>query len=575
MTSHTVVSFRALRASWLLAVLTSLLALAGCAQKPNVLAKVGAHEITVEDFTEAAKNAASQYPPLPDTAKVMLLRDLVQRQLLVEGANAAGYYRDTVFLDYKQRAEDQILRQEVLKRLAGGPFPVSDAEVEAIYKRRDHDVRARLIFALTEETIRAAKAALDRGTPFAEVADRFNIPGMIQHGGELGFVTPGPLVPQLDDQLVTAPIGKVVGPMEIPGQGWFLIEVEERRPRQQPPLAEERRSIEEMVKQRKERSAALNTINKLRSDYSVKLTPGAAQKFIEKLRPDTRRTGPGGPFVPPVLSTGELATVLATYQGGSLTLGDAQTALDQQMQKPNLSVVPAVERWLESQALERVALLEAKRQRLLDEPAIQRRVREELNGYLMNTYYEKHVLQQVQVTPEDVQAAYQQRMSSYVILQEAKLLIATFKDSASAAALGAHAAHASGLREAITASGSAARVKEVTVRPAQDPAWQPLMSTLTRMEPKEIGGPFPSPQGWMLIQMESKQTGAVPYEQLPPVVQQSLQSTAAEMKREARLKAVTDSLRQVIPVKENFAALKKVPWPTAPGQVPQSKTIGG
>jgi hypothetical protein len=216
-----------------------------------------------------------------------------------------------------------------------------------------------------------------------------------------------------------------------------------------------------------------------------------------------------------------------------------------------------------------------KRHRLLDEPAVQRRVREELNGYLMNTYYEKHVLMQVQVTPEDVQAAYQQRLSSYVILQEAKLLIATFKDSASAAELGAHAAHTNGLREAIAASGSGARVKQVTVRPAQDPAWQPLMSTLTRMEPKEIGGPFPSPQGWMLIQMESKQTGAVPYEQLPPVVQQSLQSTAAEMKREARLKAVTDSLRQVIPVKENFAALKKVPWPAAPGQLPPSKTIGG
>jgi peptidyl-prolyl cis-trans isomerase C len=562
-----------LRALAALSLLASFLVLAGCSKKPQVLAKVGAHEITVDDFNEAAKTAAAQYPPLPDSAKAMLLRDLVQRQLLIEGANAAGYYRDTVFLDFKQRAEDQVLRQEVLKRLAGGPFPVSDAEVAAVYKTRSQEAHARMIFSLSEETAKAAKAALDRGTPFGEVADRFNIPGMIQRGGELGWVTPGPIVPPLDDQLVVAPIGKVVGPMEIPGQGWFILEVLERRPHTQGPIEKERASIEEMVQQRKQRAAALNAIAKLRSDYSVKVVPGGAQMFVDKLRPDTRRTGPGGVFEPPTLTTGELSAVIATYQGGQLTLGDAKTALDQQMQKPNLSVLPAVDRWLESQAIERVALIEARRRRLVDEPDIQRKVREEVNGYLLNTYYEKQVMPYAQITQADVDAAYQERASSYVILKEATLLTATFKDSASAAALGAHAAHTSGLREAIAASGSGAQVKQLTVQPMRDPFWASQMSTLMRMQENEYTGPIQTPQGWALIQLVSKTSMQVPFEQLPQVVQQNLMTTAMEKKREARLTAVTDSLRKIIPVKEDFAALKKIKWPEiTPGQGP--RTIG-
>ena len=83
--------------------------------------------------------------------------------------------------------------------------------------------------------------------------------------------------------------------------------------------------------------------------------------------------------------------------------------------------------------------------------------------------------------------------------------------------------------------------------------------------PSEIIGPFPGPSGWTIIQLVSKQTVVPPIEALSPGALQQLQNAAIEMRREARLNALTDSLRRVIrPVVFYADRLRRIPWPPAP-----------
>ena len=76
------------------ALLAALLALvlSGCGADPSrVLARVGDRTITVDDFVEVARDKQDQYAEPPDSAKALLLGDLVQagdhgiRFLLVSG----------------------------------------------------------------------------------------------------------------------------------------------------------------------------------------------------------------------------------------------------------------------------------------------------------------------------------------------------------------------------------------------------------------------------------------------------------------------------------------------------------
>jgi TRAP-type C4-dicarboxylate transport system substrate-binding protein len=85
------------------------------------------------------------------------------------------------------------------------------------------------------------------------------------------------------------------------------------------------------------------------------------------------------------------------------------------------------------------------------------------------------------------------------------------------------------------------------------------------MKPGEIAGPYSTPNGWRIVQMIEATMSAPAFEALPPGAQQQLQNAAMESKREARLAALTDSLRRVIrPVVVYTDRLQRVPWPPAP-----------
>jgi len=58
----------------------------------------------------------------------------------------------------------------------------------------------------------------------------------------------------------------------------------------------------------------------------------------------------------------------------------------------------------------------------------------------------------------------------------------------------------------------------------------------------------------------------IPFEKITPQVQQALEFEAAEMRREQRLVAVTDSLRAVVKPVLYADRLKRIPWPVAPEQ---------
>ena len=541
--------------------LAALFAVAGCSPDSGALARVGTQTIRKDDFVAVAQLLRARYPGPPDSAKVLLLKDLVDRELLVQGALREGMHQDTTFLDYRRQLEEQLLRQSYYDRIGALGARVSDAEIAELHRWREQESRARLVFTTSENAARAALGQIRAGADFGQVADRFNPRDYTPPGGDIGFVSPGMLQNPLDDAVRTAPLGTLVGPLEAVGQGWFVLRVEERRPRQQQPLEAEHAMLGTVLQQRKQRQILVRALDALRRDYQVRVTPGAGQTLIGRVLPYALQD-----LNPPVLTPGESGHILVSYDGGVYTLGDAFRDMSSgQTQPPSFNVLPAVERWLEVRALERAAVLEALRRKLDQEPALQRQLRERLNDYLLEGYVGREVLARSAVTPEDLRAAYGRAGISPMRVEQARFQAVMLRDSASAAQLAATVRQVGGLREAVGTAALGVRVVTENVEfPTAHVFWSSLEAPFRMLEPGDYAGPIEVPGGYVIAQLVSKNMVAQTFESLPQETLAELEHHALEYKRSQLLAQLSDSLRRVIPIATWPERLRRVPWPEAP-----------
>ena len=403
-----------------LLVLAALLA--GCSSGPNVLARVGDRTITTDDFLDVARRNQQQYAGPPEIVKSALLEDLVKRELLVLEAQKRGLVPADDLARVRREAEEQEAFRTLVERVAPRDVPVSEAEVQAFHRQRANEAHTLVVFTADHLSIEQALAEIRRGANFGTVADRFNSTGMTPSHGDLGFVAAGQMVQPIDQVIATGVVGQVVGPLESPGDGWFLVKVTEHRPRQQEPLERERDMLRSMLQQRKQRVLLQRVQRELLAEYRVRLEPGGAQALFARYNApkDTVLVGGSRLPVPAVPTDQEARQVLARFDGEGgkpalYTLGDAVGDLqDPGKVRPNLAMTPLIEQWLRSMTLQRVSLIEIRRRHLQEEPAIARLVRERVKNMLLQAAYNTLVVTATTASEEDTRAAFRRHAAQLV-----------------------------------------------------------------------------------------------------------------------------------------------------------------
>jgi peptidyl-prolyl cis-trans isomerase C len=535
--------------------------LAGWSSNPQVLARVGPGAITVEDFLEAARGNPNVYNGPEDSAKRLLLEDLVRRRLLVQLAEQQGFARDSAA---RSVIEGQVLVSALTQRLAPRPIPVSEAEIRRFYEWRSTEAHLRVIYTVSRERVDAARREIDRGGDFAEVADRFNLAGLVPPGGDLGFVTAGSLVSPLDEAVREAPVGRVQGPLPAPDEGWFLIEVIARRPRAQEPFEQMRPLLAQMLAQRKQRAVTLRASQELREQYHVSVEPSGAQVLFAHYNVPH---GAGEP-PPPQPSAEQRQQVLARYDDGGgrrgvYTLGDALDDLAAGAgDRPNPSLLPSFTQWILGRVMNRVVVVEARRRRLQDEPEIARSIQARFDDKLLDAIYELEVVNKAQATEQDVAATYNREAASFARLDWVRVQHLTLPDSALAVRVLERTRQSSSLKDAILASSAWLQVQEETVSfPTSDSTWASLRTSFLTMGPGAFEGPIRTADGWRIFHLVAKQQFQPPFESLSPTAQHNLRSEAEEMARDRRLTELCDSLAKATAVTRFPDRLGRVPWP--------------
>jgi len=205
----------------------------------TVLATVNGVNITLGDVIVTREGLPAQYQSLPDDQLFKGIVDqLVQQEALKQSLGDALSKKSTIAIEGLKRS---YLSNEAL--LAGIKDAVSEAAIQKAYEAKYKDMPPSLeyhaahILVDSEDKAKALLAEIEGGKSFADVAKANSKDGSAANGGDLGWFGLGAMVKPFEDAVVSAAVGKVVGPIKT-DFGWHLILVSETRAKAAPPLAD-------------------------------------------------------------------------------------------------------------------------------------------------------------------------------------------------------------------------------------------------------------------------------------------------------------------------------------------------
>jgi foldase protein PrsA len=225
------------------------------------------------------------------------------------------------------RVKLDVLSNKVREEIIEGSGDISDEDIENYYnenkerfaqpERRDLNV----VLTKTEDRANEAKAALESGQSFKDVAQDFSIDEASKsQGGKLPAVAKGQQEKAFDDAIFSAETDELVGPVKTQF-GWYVFEVTDVTEASQQSLEEAQQTIKNLLKSENEQKALDSFIEDFRSKYKDE-TQCADDYVVEDCdnASDQTDTGPasgGSPQVAPPQGGAPQGQPVPVPQGGA------------------------------------------------------------------------------------------------------------------------------------------------------------------------------------------------------------------------------------------------------------------
>jgi hypothetical protein len=318
----------------------------------------------------------------------------------------------------------------------------------------------------------------------------------------------------------------------------------------------------------------------LSDEYRITPDPGGIDLLYRRLNAAGQLQSFGADLGATQLTPAERATIVGRWDGGPrfagrLTVGEALDDLNNGRGGRLLPTrLDTYVEWVRGAILQRVAILEARRRHLDQEPATAERIRQSVDELLLQTIYQNEVLKKADPTDAEVRLTYLRNAGALAEFKSVGVQYVTLPESALAVRAAERATNAGTLKDAFAAAPGA-EVREATIRfPTQDPLWKALEPGLRQQEVRGLLGPIRTAEGWRVVQIVARDAPVPTFEALSPQVQDGLRQQARELAAERRLRQFTDSLRAVTPVTVDRALLRRIPWP-APSGLPMPTGMPG
>jgi foldase protein PrsA len=168
------------------------------------------------------------------------------------------------------------LQQKLTAKITQSAKKVSEEDISQYYdknkERFAQPERRDLLVVLTktEEKANQAKAALEDGDSFKQVAKKYSIDEASKaQGGKLPAITQGQQEKAFDEAIFSAKKGEVTGPVKTQF-GWYVFEVNKISPASQQTLEESKEAIRNLLRSQGQQQALDKWIKNFREEYKDK-----------------------------------------------------------------------------------------------------------------------------------------------------------------------------------------------------------------------------------------------------------------------------------------------------------------
>ena len=248
---------------------------AGTDEKVVVAKLFGEEVITKADVTQLydaiKQRAGDQAPPLDDIFW-MLTDQIIASRLVIHQAMSENLHLSPEVLEALKMAREQIVQEAYIRNVFE---TISDEDLEARYEvfkknfKGQEEAHARHILVKSEDAANQVIQKLRDGASFNDLAKEFSEdPGSKDNGGDLGFFSPGAMVPEFDKAVFSMKAGELSSAPVHTQFGWHVIKVDERRPMPVPEFEEVKSQLEMEAQQ----ELLQNKIDELRKSAEIEFS---------------------------------------------------------------------------------------------------------------------------------------------------------------------------------------------------------------------------------------------------------------------------------------------------------------
>ncbi|OZI24761.1 peptidylprolyl isomerase [Bordetella genomosp. 7] len=221
-------------------------------------ATVNGKAITQQSLDQFVKLLVSQGATDTPQLREQVKQEMINRQIFVQAAEKDGIAKQP-----DVQTEIELARQGILVRALMAEYlqkhPVTDQQVQAEYDKIKQQQSSQMEYKVRHILVEDEKAANDLlaqikrdKSKFADLAKKNSKdPGSAANGGDLGWASPTNYVKPFADTVNSLKKGQLADKPVQTQFGWHIIDVEDTRPVEFPPLDQVRPQLEEMLRQQK------------------------------------------------------------------------------------------------------------------------------------------------------------------------------------------------------------------------------------------------------------------------------------------------------------------------------------
>lgn len=224
--------------------------------KEDAVASVNGQYIGKADLQALEDDIAARSHGQQTFPKPQLIDELVQRELLVQGATDKKLQSSPDVVKQLETARRSILAQALIKNYLE-TNPIKDEDLKAEYDKQiggqdKTEYKARHILVKTEDEAKKIIEQLDKGKDFAELAKKNTTdPSGKDSGGDLGWFGAKQMVAPFSEAVANLEKGKYTKAPVQTQFGWHVILREDSREQTPPPFDSVKEQLKPMVQRAK------------------------------------------------------------------------------------------------------------------------------------------------------------------------------------------------------------------------------------------------------------------------------------------------------------------------------------